>query len=135
VVYLQVENGGNMDFDYKFIVDAYKSDHGTNVYGESFDLADFLKFGLVTADSHDQLDAMVSPRGAAQALAKEYANQKLNGYTEYSAKPLTPGSKKYAALIVWMPEYVDNHANYREKAPRIELGVTVYAQQAGTMDK
>jgi len=37
----------------------------------------------------------------------------------------------YAALIVYMPEEVGDVANYRGiTVPKVELGVTVFAQQA-----
>jgi len=43
------------------------------------------------------------------------------------------GSSRYVALIVWMPEDVGNEANYMRGSvvPRVELGITVFAQQAG----
>lgn len=40
-------------------------------------------------------------------------------------------SAHYAALIIHMPETVDNAANYRGiQEPKVELGITVFAQQA-----
>ena len=43
------------------------------------------------------------------------------------------GLTRYAALVVFMPEDVDNVANYRDDVPpTVELGIAVYAQQAGT---
>ena len=37
----------------------------------------------------------------------------------------------YAALIIYMPEEVGNAANYRGFVePRVELGITVFAQQS-----
>jgi hypothetical protein len=37
----------------------------------------------------------------------------------------------YAALVVYMPEEVNNVANYRgASVPKVKLGITVHAQQA-----
>ena len=135
VVRLYVRNDGNVPFDYAFVVRDYQSEPGRNVFGREFDLADHLKFGIVTADTEAALEAMLAPRDAARSLAQEYANLSLNGYSKRGLGTLQKGDDGYAALIVWMPEYVGNEANYREKAPQISLGITVYAQQAGTMDQ
>jgi len=47
---------------------------------------------------------------------------------------LQPGSERYIALIVRMPEEVGNAANYRGViVPRVDLGITVKASQEGTL--
>ena len=41
----------------------------------------------------------------------------------------------YAALILYMPKEVGNEANYRGgDIPTIDLGITVFASQRGTLD-
>ena len=41
-----------------------------------------------------------------------------------------PGQTQYVDLVLYMPEEVDNHANYRGSAPSVDLGISVLAQQA-----
>ena len=53
----------------------------------------------------------------------------LHNYHSETAQ-LEPGATQYLALIVRMPEEVDNIANYRgDTVPKVELGVTIKADQ------
>ena len=64
------------------------------------------------------------------ALAVAIADEPLHAYYETGAFTLAPGAEKYIALVVRMPEEVDNVANYRgDTIPEVELGVTVRADQ------
>ena len=58
----------------------------------------------------------------------------LNQYSKTDTQTVPAGGKRYVALIVFMPEDVGNEANYQtgEKVPSVELGLTVFAQQADT---
>ena len=101
---------------------------GVNVYGESLHLPDHLRFGVIFGASEAELD---------RALARENAVNQMESYCldTYSLQDtvsVAPGQVRYAALVVFMPEEVDNVANGRGDAPSVELGVGVYAQQAGT---
>lgn len=135
VVYLKVENAGTMDFDYKLAVDAYDYTDSTNVYGTNLHLPDYLKFGVLFGDEEAQLE-----RDVAQTLATEDKSsviqqfQKLNNYSKLDEVTVKPGQTRYVAIIIYMPRTVGNEANYRkgETPPQIQLGLTVYAQQAGT---
>jgi len=59
---------------------------------------------------------------------------RLNQYSQDDTVEIPVGGERYAALIVYMPEETTNEANYMRNAdiPTVELGLTVYAQQAGT---
>lgn len=135
VVYLKVENTGTMAFDYKLAVDAYDYIDSINVYGSNLHLPDYLKFGVVFGDSEAQLE-----RDVAQSLANEDKTtvveefQKLNNYSKLDTVTVAPGQTRYVAIIIYMPREVGNEANYRkgETPPQVKLGITVYAQQAGT---
>ncbi|MBR2047596.1 MAG: hypothetical protein IJ960_03275 [Oscillospiraceae bacterium] len=129
VVYLRIENNGDVNFDYKLSVDCRSWVDSVNVFGGRLHLPTHLRFGVVFADSEPELE-----RAAAQALAdKEVLDLLLNQYSEVDDVTVLTGSKRYAALIVWMPEETGNEANYRgTTVPTVELGVTVFAQQAGT---
>lgn len=129
-VYLKIENKGTVPFDYKTAVTVSDYTLATNVYGQSFQLFDYLKFGLTTAKTEAELDALVATRN----LAREVANMPLNHYYEDDfttvQSELGAGETIYMALVVRMPEEVDNAANYRgNDIPRVELGVIVTATQ------
>ena len=135
VVYMQVENAGTMDFDYKLAVDAYDYTDSVSVYGTHLHLPDYLKFGVIFGDEEAQLE-----RDVAQALATEdkasviQQFQKLNNYSKMDDVTVKPGQIRYVAIIIYMPKTVGNEANYMkgEDIPQVQLGLTVYAQQAGT---
>ena len=136
VVYLKINNRGNIPLDYKIVVHDFKSTDSINVYGDTLHLPDHLNFGLVTANTEQELQAKISPRD----FARLYAIHRVADYMpnqEYSipSSRLEVNCEEYAALIVWMPTKVGNEANYKtgETIPQVTLGVTVHAQQINTM--
>lgn len=125
VVYFKVENKGDLAFDYKTAVNVLSYTEATNVYGTRFNLKDYLRFGMVTADTEEELESKLADRG----LAKEKATMALNNYTS-DAVSLKARATKYMALIVRMPEDVGNDANYRGNTiPTVDLGIVVSATQ------
>ena len=125
VVYLKIENKGTVPFDFKTAVSVTDYTLATNVFGQSFQLQDYLLFGLTTADSEEALYEKVATRD----LAREVASTPLSNYSTEAASLDAQGTL-YMALIVWMPEDVGNVANYREDViPRVELGLIVTATQ------
>ena len=50
VVYVKIENKGTVPFDFKTAVSVTDYTLATNVFGQSFQLQDCLKFGLTTAN-------------------------------------------------------------------------------------
>ena len=125
VVYLMVENRGDVPFDFHTAVSVLDSATATNAFGQKFWLHEYLKFGVAIADSEMQMDEMVSTREKANAIA----TMKLQNYATEVAS-LEPGQVAYLALIVRMPEEVGNEANYRgDVVPKVELGIIVKADQ------
>ena len=126
VVYLRVTNNGTVPFKFKTAVRVTDYTTATNAFGRPFHLQDYLKFGLMEAVSaEEEMDALVATR----AQAKQYATMPLNNYAAEKAE-LDAGQTVYMALIVRMPEEVDNAANYRGGViPKVELGITVTAEQ------
>ena len=125
VIYLKVENLGTMPFDCKTAVSISNYTEAVNVFGQKFHLQDYLKFGVVAADSEEELFEMVATRN----LAEDVANIPLSNYTT-DAVAIDGGDVVYMALIVRMPKEVDNVANYRENTiPYVELGLIVSATQ------
>jgi len=125
VVYLKIKNKGTVPFDFKTAVSVTDYTLATNVFGQNFQLQDYLKFGLATTATEAQIYEMVATRD----LAKEVANMPLSNYATEVAS-LDAGGEVYTALIVRMPEEVDNVANYRgDVIPKVELGLIVSATQ------
>lgn len=125
VVYLKIENKGTVPFDFKTAVSVADYTLATNVFGQSFQLQDHLRFGLTTADTETQLHEKVATRNQA----KELAVMPLSNYSTETAS-LDAKATIYMALVVRMPEDVDNIANYRgDVIPRVELGLIVTATQ------
>lgn len=126
VIYLKIENVGNVEFDYRLSTDVIDVVPGRNVYGGDIYLPRFLKYAVVLTDEEQLLT-----RPQAQAAASgELFNHYVTGDRLY---PVGGSGKsvQYAALIVHMPEYVGNEANYRGDAvPQVEFGITVLASQA-----
>lgn len=125
VVYLRVENKGNVPFEFHTGVNVNGCTTATNVFGTTFKLQDYLRFGITISDTVETMKASVSNRD----IAKEVADMKLHNY-ETKTAVLKPNQACYIALVVRMPEDVDNIANYRgDPLPEVELGITVKADQ------
>ena len=141
VVYLKIVNEGDVEFDYKLSVNMNDFVPGVNEAGQPIYLPNYLKFGAVIAESEETLS-----REVAKATAIEYLDDgdepttemlPLNTYSSIGQLEIEPDDEKvdYAALILYMPEEIGNEANYRgSDIPTVELGVTVFASQRGTLD-
>ena len=128
VVYLKVENKGDRDFEFFTAVNVNGCTVATNVFGQQFLLQDYLKFGIVIAETESEMEAAVADRTKAAAIA----DMPLHSYDTETAV-LAPNGVSYIALVVYMPEEVDNVANYRgSDIPRVDLGITVKAEQIKT---
>ncbi len=124
VIYLKIENAGNVAFDYKLSVslDASSVIYGTNAMGGRIYLPDHLRFGAIFGKSEAQLD---------RRLAQAAATMPLDAYTSETGTIAVDDGADYVALIVTMPEEIGNVANYRgEDIPTVKLGVTVLASQS-----
>ena len=126
VVYLKVENKGTVPFKFDTAVNVNGCIKATNVFGQPFMLQEYLKFGLATANTEEEMKNSIPDRDAAV----EIANEPLHNYYKSGSFELAPGKTKYIALIVRMPEEVGNVANYRgDTVPEVDLGITVKADQ------
>lgn len=125
VVWLKAENRGDSAFNMKTAVNVTGYVEGTNVFGRLFNLQDYLRFGLESADTESELQSRLANR----MLSEERATMPLNNYST-DKEYLEAGGVRYMALIVRMPKDVGNEANYRlQTVPRVELGVIVTAEQ------
>ena len=128
VVYLRVTNNGAIPFTFSTAVNVTDYTEATSLLGPKFLLQDYLRFGLVTADSEAALDQKLATRDQAAAFATET----LNNYSE-DHSVLMASATRYIAIIVTMPKDVDNIANYRlEPTPRVDLGLIITATQTNT---
>ena len=126
VVYLKVENLGQIPFDYRMSIDVQSYVDSISSTGVHLHLPDHLKFGVIFGASEADLD---------RELAQFYGDRQLKELEEntYSHKDVTVpvNGIRHAALIVYMPEEVENEANFRDTQPMVRLGITLLAQQAG----
>lgn len=131
VVYLKIENNGDVDFNYKVAVTVKDFVNGKNAWGEDIYLPNYLRYGVVFAESEEELRELVKDRLSARDLAGADWGT-LGTWSKISPYKFEAGeASHYAALIIHMPESVGNIANYRGfTAPKVELGISVYAQQA-----
>lgn len=133
VAYFRITNAGSLSMQYSFVMNVVNPGKGTNVYGEEFELADYLQYSIVedaTEDAYlaDRAAAIEAATAAGQvprALGNNTAERVTNGTT-----PMASGESVQFAVVVWMPETVGNEANYRGAAPKIELTFNVIATQA-----
>ena len=127
VVYLKIKNTGTREFQYKAAVSTTDFVMATNVFGQRFNLQEYLKFGLICADTEAAMDAAVADRETAKAVSVT----DLNDYHETDGTAvLMPNEEAFVALVVRMPEDVGNVANYRGVVkPTVDLCLIVTADQ------
>ena len=124
-VYLRIENKGDRAFEFFTAVNVNGYTLATNAFGQQFNLQDYLRFGVVSANTEEKMENSVPSREEAEWIA----DKPLHNY-ETETAVLEPGGISYLALIVRMPKEVGNIANYRgDDIPTVELGITVRADQ------
>ena len=125
VAYLRVANAGSLALKYQLGINILSETAGVNAAGEEFLLSDYLMFGVI--------DGVNGETGAYdnrnEAVADVESAEKLSeGYNKPST--MAPGSELYLALVVYMPDTVDNVANHNgTDIPEINLGINVVATQ------
>ena len=134
VVYLKVENQGDVPFEYKLSVDVNDVTVAKSVLGNDIYLPNYLKYGVLFGTDEAELTRETAKVIAGNEFPGETMNFPLNVYSEKDSIVLQPGGVRYIALIVRMPEIVGNAANYRGViVPRVDLGITVKASQEDTL--
>ena len=129
VIWLRIDNTGDVAFDYKLSVTVEKVTEGKTAWGEPIYLPNYLRCGVVFGQSEEAVQEQVKDRLASRKRATDWIA--LGTWSEIS--PYTFEAEEdfhYAALIVYMPEEVGNNANYRgPTAPKVELGITVLSER------
>jgi hypothetical protein len=124
VIYFKVVNYGTLALKYKLTISILSETIGYNKDGGEICLSDNLVFKVV--EMNDTL-TVFSDRQAAITAAESSQGIKDYGGT---AHELHSGEKDYLALIVHMPETLDNSFNYHgTTAPSIALGINLLAIQ------
>ena len=130
IVYLKVENNGNLALTYAMQITPVHETVGVNVDGEEFKLSDYIKFGWRTFTVDEEAGAPVAlGREAAQTGVGDGAQLGTTLHRQ-AAEPLAAGAEELVALVAWMPEDVGNEANYSTVQPTIELSLKVLATEA-----
>ncbi|MBQ3541990.1 MAG: hypothetical protein IJA45_02570 [Oscillospiraceae bacterium] len=129
VVYLKIDNIGDVAFRYKIAVTVKDSTKGKNAMGEDIYLPDYLQYGVVFGETEADVQKQVKDRLEAKSHAPNHWGA-LGTWSEISPYEIGENAR-YAALIVYMPEDVGDAANYRGfSVPQVKLGIQVFAQQA-----
>lgn len=129
IVYLKVENNGNLALTYAMQITPVHETVGVNVDGEEFKLSDYIKFGWTTFTVDGDGAPVALDREAAQTGVGEGAQLGTTLHRQ-AAEPMEAGAEELVALVAWMPENVGNEANYSTVQPTIELSLKVLATQA-----
>ena len=129
IVYLKVENNGNLALTYAMQITPVHETVGVNVDGEEFKLSDYIKFGWTTFTVNGDGTPVALDREAAQTGVGEGAQLGTTLHRK-AAAPMAADAKELVALVAWMPENVGNEANYSTVQPTIELSLKVLATQA-----
>ena len=123
VAYLRLKNAGSLALKYQLAVNILSEKSGVNAAGEEFLLSDYIEFGLV-----DGVDTPFATR--ADAMKEVTASKKISeGF--FKGETLLPKTEYvYFAMVVFMPESVNNVANHNgTDVPQIDLGINVFATQ------
>ena len=129
VVYLRVANAGNLALRYQLGVNITSETSGKNAAGETFNLSDYIMFGVannIAVDANNAPEAFATREEAIAAIETEKAIS--SGYT--ASSHMLPGEELYLAMVVYMPTNVGNDANHNgTDKPEINLGINIVATQ------
>ena len=131
---LNVKNIGTLALKYKLGINIASETGSTNVYGNKFELSNYIKFAVIDGDqSNLGRDKLVAEAGAGTVLNAGYTDEDHHLVPAAKADGATTFSEKTVTLVVWMPKSVGNEANYKVAegitAPSIDLGINVVATQ------
>ena len=138
VVYLKVSNVGSLALNYKLGVNIVEEVTSINVKGEKLQLSNYIFMGAI----EDVKEAYDDRKDARDALDGKEILTISQGYAQDGvlfpknnmpdpADIADAAYEEYVALVVYMPEYIGNEANYKlgEKVPKITLGIELLATQ------
>ena len=128
VVYLKLSNLGSLALKYQLAISVLSETEGTNMAGDPFKLSKYIQMGVVEG-VNGETNAYADREAAVDAVK---ANSGIigDGYAK-QGNMLEGDPELYMAVVVYMPETVDNVANAKTgtPTPTINLGVKVLATQ------
>lgn len=129
VVYLKVKNAGSLALKYKANFNKFTVYSGKNMANEYFRINDYLKAGLVVAESAfaTREDAWSALEGKETPLKQEA--MLTDGWQVLEANSET----EQMALVIYMPTTVGNEANAKSKgwlSKILSIGLDITATQA-----
>ncbi len=126
VVYLRIKNAGSLALKYQLGINVVSETAGINVAGDNFKLSDYIYMGVIE-NVNGETNAYANREDAVSAVAD--AGIISTGFTK-SGSMVANADALYLAMVVYMPETVDNVANHNgTKIPEIDLGISVFATQ------
>ena len=131
IAYLEIENRGNLSFNYLFAVYPKEEVKGYRADGSTFYISDYLVYGIVEYDVEQ--NGVIASRDDALTLI---ANADM-GLTEYNLQfgTMHPNADTVRlALIVYMPtdvtsEQANHYTESGHPLPSVVLAIDVYATQ------
>lgn len=158
MVFLRIENEGNLHLKYQLTMNILKEIGSTNMLGENFKMSDYMMVGVL---DKQELQTLISQYGedggykkvmetynrAPKAMAEEQAKTRfsqavnllrlepsINGVTpnpNLTEAYLAPKDADVIALIVYTPSHLDQQINYKTgyNQPQILFGIDVVAGQ------
>ena len=124
VVYLRVSNVGSLALKYQFGINVADKVIGKTADDKDIDLSNFIEFGVV------ETEAIFADRAAARAAVDGNTALISAGYSSAEGHLIAGEKSNILALVVYMPETVDNAANYAgDNQPSINLGIKLVATQ------
>ena len=129
VVYFKVENKGTLALKYQLGVNIISETEGTNVAGDPFKLSDYIEFGVI--ETADETTYATRELARAAVTSSKIISEGFTKSSELLASDGTTPSDEFVTMVVYMPETVENEANYKTGTtpPQINLGIELYATQ------
>ena len=124
VVNLKIKNEGTLALKYQFNVSVAEEQGSINQKGNPFNLSDFIKFAIIDG-------AFSGTRAEAVAAAEAVGPVDVSNLAWSIPGAMAPNAIKEVTLVVWMPESVNNDANYKsgEAVPYVKLALNLFATQ------
>lgn len=129
VIKLKAVNTGSLAFKYRFSINIAEETPSVNVYGDTFQLSDYIKYAVIDGDNTYDRETAVEEAERRGAVSLKYP-------TATAMKRLLPvedsaESEHTVTLVVYMPEDVGNGACHMTGAdvPTIKLGLNLLAVQ------
>lgn len=130
VVYLRLRNIGSLALKYELAINIVSETPGINVAGDEFLLSDYIYMGVVEDINGQTNPYSKDAAGRAKAIADAAPAAVISEGYAADGEMVKGANDLYMAVVVYMPDSVDNDANYRgDTAPSIDLGINLVATQ------